>query len=76
METIAVSEFRANLVGFLKRVARGEIITLTSRGHEVAKIIPPDNNVEKAREALKKIGKTAVVEDVLSPIDENWDIMQ
>ncbi len=42
MERIAVSEFRANLVSFLKRVQRGEVITLTSRGHEIAKIIPPE----------------------------------
>ncbi len=41
MEKVAVSEFRANLVSFLKRVEKGEIIALTSRGHEIAKIIPP-----------------------------------
>lgn len=76
MEKIAVSEFRANLVGFLKRVERGEIITLTSRGHEVAKIVPPDNKMEHAREALKKLQKTAVIVDVLSPIEEEWEVMK
>ncbi len=76
MKRVAVSEFRANLVGFLKRVERGEVITLTSRGHEVAKIIPPDNKIEKAREALKKLRKTAVIEDVLSPIEEEWEVMK
>ena len=76
MERIAVSEFRANLVGFLKRVERGEVITLTSRGQEVAKIVPPENKMEEAREALKKLQKTAVVGDVLSPINEEWEVMK
>jgi prevent-host-death family protein len=76
MEKVAVSEFRANLVGFLKRVERGEVITLTSRGHEVAKIIPPDSKIEKARMALKKLRKTAVIKDVLSPIEQEWEVMK
>ncbi|MCD4721547.1 MAG: type II toxin-antitoxin system prevent-host-death family antitoxin [Desulfobacula sp.] len=76
MERVAVSVFRANLVSFLKRVERGEIIALTSRGHEIAKIIPPDNTIEKARDSLKKLRKTAFVGDVLSPIDDEWEVLQ
>jgi len=76
MERVAVSEFRANLVGFLKRVKRGEVITVTSRGHEIAKIMPPDNKMENARKSLKKLRKTAVIEDVLSPIEEEWEVMR
>ncbi len=74
MEKVAVSEFRANLVSFLKRVEKGEVIALTSRGHEVAKIIPPDNKSENARNALKKLRKTAIIGDVLSPIEEEWEV--
>jgi prevent-host-death family protein len=76
MEKVAVSEFRANLVGFLKRVERGEVIALTSRGHEVAKIIPPDNKTENARDALKKLQKTALIGDVLSPIEDEWEVLK
>jgi prevent-host-death family protein len=76
MEKVAVSEFRANLVGFLKRVERGEVIALTSRGHEVAKIIPPDNKTENARDALKKLRKTALIGDVLSPIEDEWEVLK
>jgi len=72
MEKIAVSQFRANLLGFLKKVERGEVITLTSRGHDVAKIIPPDNKMESARHALLSLRKSAIINDVLSPIDEEW----
>ena len=76
MEKIAVSEFRANLLSFLKRVEKGEVIALTSRGHEVAKIIPPDNKAENARNALKKLRKTAIVGDVLSPIEDEWEVLK
>jgi prevent-host-death family protein len=76
MEKVAVSEFRANLVGFLKRVEMGEVITLTSRGHEVAKIIPPDNKAENARDALKKLRKTAIIGDVLTPIEDEWEVLK
>ena len=76
MEKVAVSEFRANLLGFLKRVEKGEVIALTSRGHEVAKILPPDNKAKNARNALKKLQKTAVIGDVLSPIENNWEILK
>ena len=76
MEKVAVSEFRANLVGFLKRVEKGEVIALTSRGHEVAKIIPPDDKSKNARNALKKLRKTAVVGDVLSPIEDEWEVLK
>lgn len=73
MEKVAVSEFRANLVAFLKRVEKGEIIALTSRGQEVAKIVPPDNKVKEAKKALKKLQQTAVIGDIISPIDEEWE---
>ncbi len=76
MEKVAVSEFRANLVGFLKRVEKGEIIALTSRGQEVAKIVPPDDKVKEAKKALKKLQKTAVIGDIISPIDEEWEVLK
>ena len=76
MEQIAVSDFRANLMSFLKRAERGETLTITSRGHTVAKLVPPENKTEKSRAALKKIRKTAIVGDVLTPVRENWEAME
>lgn len=76
MEKVAVSEFRANLVRFLKKVEKGEIITLTSRGQEVAKIVPPDDKVEQARKALKELQYTAVIGDIISPVDEEWEVLR
>ncbi|MBT4498173.1 MAG: type II toxin-antitoxin system prevent-host-death family antitoxin [Gemmatimonadetes bacterium] len=76
METIPVSELRANLMQVLKRIESGASITITSRGREMAHLIPPENPLGKARELLKELRKTAVVEDVLSPTGEEWEAMQ
>lgn len=70
-----MSELRANLTGFLKKVAAGEVITITSRGVEVAKLVPPEHTLETAREALQRLRQTAVVGDVLSPIEDEWEAM-
>ena len=59
METIAVSEFRANIMKFLKEVERGSNINITSRGKVVAKLVPPDNTREKAKEKLRSLPDTA-----------------
>ncbi len=76
METIAVSELRANLMQILKRIQSGQSITITSRGQEIARLVPPENSREKARQALKKLRKTAKIGDVLSPIDADWEAMK
>jgi len=76
MERIAVSEFRSNLLGFLKKVEKGDVITLTSRGSDVARIIPPENKMVAAQNALRHLRKTAIVSDVLSPLEEEWKVMK
>ncbi len=76
MEKVAVSEFRANLVSFLKRVEKGEVIALTSRGQEIAKIVPPDDKVKNAKNALKKLQNSAVIGDIISPINEEWEVLK
>jgi prevent-host-death family protein len=73
METIAVSEFRANLMQILQRIQSGASITITSRGRKIARLVPPDDSMEEARLALEKLRKTAKVGDVLSPIDVKWE---
>ncbi len=72
METIAVSEFRANLMKVLNAIRLGEKINITSRGKVIAKLIPPDDSIEHARKKLDEIGKTAVLNDLIAPIETNW----
>jgi len=73
MQTIPVSELRANLMNVLKTVEQGSTLDITSRGKVVAKLVPPNYSREKARNKLKKIRKRAKIHDILSPIDVKWE---
>ena len=73
MERIGISELRANLTGFLKKVEAGEVIAITSRGVEIAQLVPPEYTQETARKALTQLRQTAIVGDVLSPVENEWE---
>ena len=75
MESIGVSKLRENMVLFLNKVQHGESITITSRGTEIAMLIPIKKARETSRTALKQLRKTAVIGDVVSPIEEEWKAM-
>ena len=76
METVGVNTLRKNLTVFLKKVEEGERIAITSRGHEIALLIPPESRFEKARGTLEELRKTAFVGDVISPFTEEWELMK
>jgi prevent-host-death family protein len=73
MLSIGISEFRAKMNLILQKVQNGEVVTLTSRGTEVARLVPPDFAQAAARQELDRLRQTAVVGDVLSPLGERWD---
>lgn len=73
MITIAISEFRANMSMVLQKVQNGEVISLTQRGAEIARIVPPDISQLAAIQLRDELRKTAVIGDLLSPIDAEWD---
>lgn len=72
VESIAVSELRANLMKVLKIIEQGYSLNITSRGRVIAQLIPPEDSIKMAKEKLSKIRKTAKIHDVLSPINETW----
>ena len=72
MNTIPVSDLRANLMKILKKIEHGSTVDITSRGKIVAKLVPPDNTKETARKKLKELSEKAVIGDVISPIDTQW----
>jgi len=76
MQSIAVSDLRSNLMKVLRDIEHGASLNITSRGKVVAKLIPPDFIKMEARRKLKEIGKTATLADVISPIDEEWEVMK
>gem|GEM_PF-241920 len=76
MDTIAVSDLRANLMKILKQIEHGSEVDITSRGKVVAKLVPPDYTRKIAKKKLKKLGKNAVLGDIISPIDVQWKAFQ
>ena len=76
MEKVGISMLRENLSIFLKKVQKGQVITITSRGHEMARLVPVEDKRENSREFLRELGKNATIGDILSPIDEMWEAMK
>jgi len=74
--SIGVSEFRTNMSEFLQQVKSGKVIQLMYRGNEIAKVVPPDFAQIAARQELEILRETAVVGNVLSPINEPWSAAQ
>ncbi|HEY2140860.1 MAG TPA: type II toxin-antitoxin system prevent-host-death family antitoxin [Solirubrobacteraceae bacterium] len=58
-KTVGVRELRQNLSRYLERVKDGETLTVTERGHEVARLVPsgPEINPDYLRLA-EKFGAT------------------
>ena len=76
MDTIAVSELRANLMKILKEIKAGSEINITSRGKVIAKLVPPDNIAYEAKTKLAEVAESAVIYDLIAPIDEEWEATQ
>lgn len=76
MLSIGISEFRAKINLILQKVQQGEIVSITSRGAEIAKLVPPAYAQVAARQQLEELRQTAVVGDVLSPLAETWEASQ
>ena len=41
----------------------------------MARLVPVEDEREKSREILRELGKNATIGDILSPIDEEWEVM-
>ncbi len=76
METIAVSELRANFKEILKTIGQGNEISITSRGKVIARIVPPEDSIDNARNKLKEIGKNAIINDIITPVETSWNALK
>ena len=76
METVGVNTLKKNLTVFLKKVEDGERIAITSRGHEIALLVPPESRLERARAALEELRQNAFVGDVISPVTGEWELLK
>ncbi len=76
MVSVGVHQLQKNLLLFLQRVQKGESIAITSHGHAIAQLAPLEHNMEQACKALEEIRKTAIIGNIISPIDEEWEVLQ
>ncbi|MCY4046139.1 MAG: type II toxin-antitoxin system prevent-host-death family antitoxin [Cellvibrionales bacterium] len=75
METVSISEFRANLLKYLEEVNAGHPISITSNGRLLATVTPPENTKVEAKKRLNSLAKTAKVGDVVTPTSDDWDAL-
>ncbi|WP_289154784.1 type II toxin-antitoxin system prevent-host-death family antitoxin [Porticoccus sp. W117] len=73
MQTVNISDFRANLLKYLEIANSGKHISVTSNGKLLATITPPENQKEQAKKQLQAIAEKAAVYDVTTPTDCEWD---
>ncbi len=76
MMDVTITELRANLLKYLKIAQRGEKINVTSKGAALATLTAPIARRNEAKEKLKRLAKTAVINDIISPTNEDWDAMK
>jgi prevent-host-death family protein len=68
-KTVGVRELRQNLSRYLARVKEGETLTVTERGHEVARLVPSRPDVDPYYiELAAKYGATIPKGDLLDAI--------
>lgn len=73
METVSISDFRANLLKYLEKANKGQQITVTTNGRVLATISPPVQMRETAKSQLAGLAATAKIHDVINPIETDWD---
>jgi len=72
MLQVKISDLRAHLPDFLKKVSNGEQIQITSHGKTIARIIPEIDQVDAAKKRLDALRGTMIVGDILQPLDNEW----
>jgi prevent-host-death family protein len=69
-KTVGVRELRQNLSRYLERVKGGETLTVTERGHEVARLVPSHGSVDPYYRMLaEQYGATIPTKSLLEVID-------
>lgn len=72
MEQVNISEFRANILKYLKQPRSGNPFSVTSNGEVLATVSSPEYLKKTAQTSLKELAVTAKIGDIVTPSDE-WD---
>jgi prevent-host-death family protein len=68
-QTIGIRELRQNASRYLAAVKRGEVVVVTERGREIARIVPSGGLAARYADVVDKFGATVPTEtfDTLPP---------
>lgn len=72
-QTIAISSLRSHLLTYLKQAEHGEELLITSKGHTIARILPPKDTTKDAKKALNQLRTKSKIGDVISSIETEWE---
>lgn len=70
MNTVNVTELRQHLPAFLRRVAKGEVIGITSHGRLIARLLPEEDPSIGAKQWLESLRGKVLLGDIESPVSE------
>lgn len=73
MTVVSITELRRRLPELLGRVEDGGEVRVTRRGKLVARIQPAEDARTEAQATLARLRERAVIGDVESPIDADWE---
>ena len=73
MQQVKVTDLRAHLPDFLKKVSNGEEIQITSHGKPIARLVPELDEKETAQKRLDALRGTMIVGDIMEPLDSQWN---
>ncbi len=54
MEKVTVSTLREKLSAFISKAQKGQVITITSHGHELARLVPAENRSDTSKKKTRK----------------------
>jgi prevent-host-death family protein len=74
MLEVSVTTFRNHIPDYLDKVRKGEDIALTSRGKVIARLLPTEDERQNARQRLAELRATSRIDDVISSVDEEWEV--
>jgi prevent-host-death family protein len=78
MRSVSIRDVRAHLAALLAQVSAGQVIAITRRGHEVARIVPADQAARtlpsrtQARGRMAKPGRPSRSTVVVMRTEERW----
>ena len=72
MQRVNITEFRSNLPLYLQKVKTGVELQITSHGKSIARLVPEQDEVEKANARLLELRGTMITGNVVDPIDAEW----